>query len=270
MGYPIGGQETIDNRAFIPHALLSVRMTVKIAHISDLHFSSMMFVQKWADNVAKKIEQERPDLLVVTGDLTNEGYVPEYEMVKAYLDGLEVKDKLIVPGNHDARNMGYAIFEEMIGPRFPSYRRHGVTVLGLDSTEPDIDDGHVGREHYPSIREGFRGPDVRILALHHHLIPIPGTGRERQIPADAGDLLGVCKEVQVDIVLSGHKHLPWVWNLDGTYFITTATSTTRRLKGRSRPAMGIIELDGRRLTLTEVKTDDLQSTVVLRTELRNR
>jgi 3',5'-cyclic AMP phosphodiesterase CpdA len=242
---------------------------MKIAHISDLHFASSLFVQKWADNITKKIEEERPDLLVVTGDLTTEGYIPEFELAKGFLDRLEVKDKLIVPGNHDARNLGYTVFEELIGPRFPCYRGREVTVLGLDSTEPDVDDGHVGREHYDTIRTSFAGPPVRILALHHHLIPIPGTGRERQIPTDAGDLLGVCKEVGVDIVLSGHKHLPWTWNLDGCLFITAATSTTRRLKGRSRPAMGLLEIEDHELVLTEVKTDDLSSTTVLRTRLRN-
>lgn len=243
--------------------------TMKIAHISDLHFASSLFVQKWADNVTRKIEEERPDLLVVTGDLTNEGYIPEFEAAKAFLDRLEVEAKLIVPGNHDARNMGYVVFEELIGPRFPCYRGQGVTVVGLDSTEPDIDDGHVGREHYGAIREGFEGPSIRVLALHHHLIPIPGTGRERQIPSDAGDLLGVCKEAEVDIVLSGHKHLPWIWNLDGCLFITTATSTTRRLKGWSRPAMGILNIEDHRLEVTEVRTDDLSSAVVLKADLRH-
>jgi 3',5'-cyclic AMP phosphodiesterase CpdA len=242
---------------------------MKIAHISDLHFASSLFVQKWADNVAGRIEEERPDLLVVTGDLTTEGYIPEFEAAKAYLDGLEVKDKLIVPGNHDARNLGYSVFEEVIGPRFPIFRGDDVIVQGLDSTEPDVDDGHVGREHYDTIRTALSGPPVRILALHHHLIPIPGTGRERQIPTDAGDLLGVCKEAGVDIVLSGHKHLPWIWNLDGCLFITTATSTTRRLKGRSRPAMSILDIEDHRLEVTEVRTDDLSSVVVLRAELRH-
>jgi 3',5'-cyclic AMP phosphodiesterase CpdA len=246
------------------------RQWLKIAHISDLHFSSSLFVPRWAENVARTMEKERPDLLVVTGDLTNDGYASEFEAAKSFLDSLEAEDMLVVPGNHDSRNLGYTIFEEIFGPRFPTYVGRGVTVVGLDSTEPDVDDGHVGREHYGPIREQFNGQNIRILALHHHLIPIPGTGRERQIPTDAGDLLGVCKEVGVDIVLSGHKHLPWIWNLDGCFFITTATATTRRLKGRSRPAMGILEIEGRSLVLHDIKTDDLGRAIVLRTELRVR
>jgi Icc protein len=243
---------------------------MKIAHISDLHFASSLFVKSYADNVALIIKRERPDLLVVTGDLTTDGYIPEFEAAKLFLDSLEVEDKLIIPGNHDARNLGYTIFEELIGPRFPCFRNDEITILGIDSTEPDVDDGHVGREHYDSIRNAFSGPGVRVLALHHHLIPIPGTGRERQIPTDAGDLLGLCKEAGVDIVLSGHKHLPWIWNLDGCFFITAATSSTRRLKGRSRPSMGLLEIDGQELTLREIRTDDLESEQVLKARLRDR
>lgn len=243
---------------------------MKIAHISDLHFSSSLFVSQWADNVIRIMDGERPDLLVVTGDLTNEGYTSEFEAAKDFLDDLKAMDRLVVPGNHDSRNLGYTIFEELIGSRFPVYEGNGVTVLGLDSTEPDLDDGHVGREHYGDIKERFQGPNVRVLALHHHLIPIPGTGRERQIPSDAGDLLGVCKDVGVDIVLSGHKHIPWIWNLDGCYFITAATATTRRLKGRSRPAIWILELDQGRMVLRDIKTDNLESAVVLDVQLRDR
>lgn len=261
------GKMVRQERIISRRLLITKRM--RIAHISDLHFSSSLFVQEFADNVARIVRRESPDLLVVTGDLTTDGYVAEFEAAKRFLDGLDVKEKLIVPGNHDARNLGYMIFEELIGPRFNCYRGSDVTIVGLDSTEPDVDDGHVGREHYDDIRNNLSGPGVRMLALHHHLIPIPGTGRERQIPTDAGDLLGIIKEAGVDIVLSGHKHLAWVWNLDGCLFITAATSTSRRLKGRSRPAMNIMDIEGRELTVREIRTDDLHEEVVLRARLKD-
>ena len=85
---------------------------------------------------------------------------------------------------------------------------------------------------------------------------------------DAGDLLGICKEVGVDIVLSGHKHLAWVWNLDGCHLITAATSTTRRLKGRSRPAMNMIDIVSGEVTVRMICTDDLHEETVMRGRLR--
>ena len=77
----------------------------------------------------------------------------------------------------------------------------------------------------------------------------------------------MCKE-GVDIALRGTAPA-LIWNLDGCYY-NTATATTRRLKGRSRPAMGILEIEGRSLVLHDIKTDNLERTIALRTELRTR
>ncbi len=240
---------------------------MKIAHISDIHLASSFFVQKWADNVVHIINGERPDILILTGDLTDNGYVNEFEMARDFLDRLEVKERVILPGNHDARNLGYTIFEEMFGDRFPCYSNSEIAIVGLDSTEPDVDDGHIGREHYSTILSNLPKGKVRILALHHHLVPIPGTGRERQIPTDAGDVLGICKEAKVNLVLSGHKHLPWVWNLNGMYMVTTGTATTRRLKGHSHPSFGLIDIQDGHLSLTEVESDTMERRNVLSVEL---
>src|SRR3546814_10592684 len=68
----------------------------------------------------------------------------------------------------------------------------GVRVIGVDSSEPDLNEGMVGRNKYNWIQEQFALPaDLKIFVLHHHLIPIPGTGRERSTVMDAGDLLEV-------------------------------------------------------------------------------
>ncbi len=241
---------------------------MKIAHVSDIHLASGYFVQKWGENLIDIINSSQPDLLILTGDLTDNGYINEFEMARSFIDRMEVPNKLIVPGNHDARNLGYEIFEDMIGPRFPCFQNHEVCVVGLDSTEPDLDDGHVGRENYDRIRDNLSPNKVRIIALHHHLIPIPGTGRERQIPTDAGDLLGLCHDLKVNFVLSGHKHLPWRWQLEDMHFITAGTSTTRRLKGRSYPSMGMLDL-GDQAAYSEINVDDRRGREVLRVNNSN-
>jgi Icc protein len=120
----------------------------------------------------------------------------EYDLAEDYLKRFKAKKAIVVPGNHDASNMGYELFENMFKTRFPVYEGSGVVIQGVDSSEPDIDDGHIGRESYHYITDSLSDKDnLRILALHHHLIPIPGTGRERQIPTDAGDVLGLCAKL---------------------------------------------------------------------------
>jgi Icc protein len=226
---------------------------MKIVHISDLHVTSSNFVSQWGERVIEMVNSIKPELLVVTGDLTNGGYEHEYEEAKAYLDRIEVKNKMVVPGNHDARNEGYMIFEDIFKTRYPCYENERVMILGIDSSEPDIDDGHIGREIYDEIKGKLSSNSkIKILAMHHHLIPIPGTGRERNIPVDAGDVLKLCVDNQVNFVFSGHKHKPWIWKLENTYLVTAGTATSRRLKGRSYPSYNLFEIDGKKAILKEV------------------
>lgn len=214
---------------------------MRIAHISDLHLSGKHFVREWGENLIKILNSSNLDLIVITGDLTDDGYMHEYEIAVKFIDRMEA-EKLVVPGNHDARNKGYEIFEEVFGKRDKFYENDEIVFLGMDSSEPDLDEGHIGRENYSIIKNKLRGNKIKIFALHHHIIPIPGTGRERNILIDAGDVLKICIENKIDFVLSGHKHLPWIWKLDNTHFITTGTACSNRLKGKSYPSFNIIEI----------------------------
>ena len=127
---------------------------------------------------------------------------------------IECRNKVVVPGNHDSGNVGYLLFEDLFKTWSPCCSLDGVTVVGVDSSQPDIGDGHIGREIYGWIADNFdfKGTDLRVFALHHHLIPVPMTGREEEIPVDSGDLLELLDRCGVDLVLCGHRHVPWVGN----------------------------------------------------------
>ena len=223
-----------------------------LAHVSDLHLTGSNFVEKWGENLIKILNEKSPDIVAITGDITDDGYIHEYEIAKDFLDRIKAR-KIIIPGNHDARNKGYEIFEEIFGTRYPYYENAKLIILGIDSSEPDIDDGHIGRENYPMIKEKMaKNKKIKILALHHHLIPIPGTGRERNIPIDAGDVLNLCIKFGINFVLSGHKHLPWIWKLENTYFITAGTACSRRLKGKSYPSFNLFEIEDTQIVIKEI------------------
>ena len=96
----------------------------------------------------------------------------------------------------------------------------GVTVVAVDSTEPDLDHGQIGRGRYTWIEEQFARPaDLRIFVLHHHLLPVPGTGRERNVVYDAGDVIECLQRAGVNLVLSGHKHVPYAWRLENLFIV---------------------------------------------------
>jgi len=216
-----------------------------IAHISDIHCGGPDFVPNLLDRAINEINELDPQIVICSGDLTTFGFEHEYAQARAYMEKIACKSVVVIPGNHDSRNVGYVHFEDMFGPRNSVLRRDGVTVVAVDSTEPDLDNGQIGRGRYRWIEEQFAecSPDeLRIFVLHHHLLPVPGTGRERNVVYDAGDCLETLQRAGVDLVLSGHKHVPYAWRLENLFVVNAGTVSSRRLRGKTRPCYNVIEI----------------------------
>lgn len=231
-----------------------------IAHISDLHHGSRYFIPSLAKRVVDEVNALEPDIVVVTGDLTDMGFRDEFEAARRLIDRIECPSKVVLMGNHDARNVGDEHFAELFGDRVVDLAVRGVRVLGIDSSEPDLDTGRVGREGYAwmSERLGEDAYEFKVVAMHHHLVPVPGTGRERNIVNDAGDLLRVLSDCSVDLVLCGHKHVPNVWRLEDMLIVNAGTCCTHRLRGKVRPCYDIIEIEAGhqvRITMKEPFVD---------------
>jgi len=216
---------------------------VRIVHLSDLHVSSAHFLVDVGEDVINSINNIDPDIVVITGDLTQNGIYPEFKEAKEYIDRINCPNKVIVPGNHDSRNVGYLLFDDLFGARCSSLSYDGVTIVGVDSSQPDIDDGHIGRETYDWIADKFNKSGVKIFALHHHLIPIPLTGREEEIPVDSGDVLELLNRCGVNLVLCGHKHVPWVWRLNDMFVVNAGTACSDKIKARTTQCYNLIEID---------------------------
>lgn len=215
-----------------------------IAHISDLHCGSRYHIPSLAKRVIDEVNLLCPDMVIVTGDLTDMGFRHEFEQAKNLIDRIACDRRVVLLGNHDARNVGDEHFAELFGDRNVELEYKGVKVAGVDSSEPDLDTGRVGRERHRWIEERLASdPDeFKIVAMHHHLVPVPGTGRERNIVHDAGDLLRVLANSSVDLVLCGHKHVPNVWRLEDMLIVNTGTCCTHRLRGSVRPCYNVIEI----------------------------
>jgi 3',5'-cyclic AMP phosphodiesterase CpdA len=221
--------------------------TFQIAHISDIHCGGPHFMPSLMDRAIGEINDLQPDLVVCSGDLTTFGFKQEFAQAKSYLDRLECDALVVVPGNHDSRNVGYVHFEQLFGDRNSVLSVDGVTVVAIDSTEPDLDHGQIGRGRYRWIEEQFRAheAELRIFVLHHHLLPVPGTGRERNVVYDAGDAIECLQRAGVDLVLSGHKHVPYAWRLEDLFIVNTGTVSSLRLRGNTRPCYNVVEISGR-------------------------
>jgi 3',5'-cyclic AMP phosphodiesterase CpdA len=222
---------------------------VLIAQISDVHVGGGRHRPELLRAAISEINAEAPDLVVVAGDLTDDGYPDQYPVALQELAALECAHVIRVPGNHDAKNVGYLRFEDTFGSRESRQRLQldglEVAVVAVDSSKPDIDTGEIGREHYGWIEDGFTGEaDLRVFVCHHHLMPIPGTGRERNQVLDAGDVLSLLRKCAVDLVLAGHRHVPYVWPVAGMLLVHSGTVATLRVRGYPDPAYNMIEVSG--------------------------
>jgi len=217
---------------------------MRIAQLSDIHVLDPRFEERLLHAAIEEINAERPDLVVVAGDLTANGYREEFEYARERLDGIEAR-VIYVPGNHDARSVGYLHFEDLFGDRSHAAIIETpdgpVQVVGVDSSKPDLDDGEIGRELYGWILDSFSGSvALRIFVMHHHLVAIPGTGRDRNQVWDAGDALEVLRSAGVDIVLGGHRHVPHVWPVAGLFLVHSGTASTRRVRGYAHPSYNFV------------------------------
>jgi 3',5'-cyclic-AMP phosphodiesterase len=224
--------------------------TFTIAHLSDIHCGGPYFVPNLMERALAEVNDLDPDIVICSGDLTTFGFKQEYAMAKEYLDRIRCEQFVVIPGNHDSRNVGYVHFEEMFGPRNSVLRVGGVTVVAVDSTEPDLDHGQIGRGRYRWIEEQFAEPaDLKIFVLHHHLLPVPGTGRERNIVYDAGDAIECLQRSGVNLVLAGHKHVPYAWRLENLFVVNAGTVSSLRLRGNTRPCYNVIEVDDKHVSV---------------------
>jgi len=218
----------------------------RIVQLSDLHCGQQFFLPQLLERAIAEVNELAPDVVIVSGDLTSNGFKDEYALARDYLNTVECDSIVVIPGNHDSRNVGYVHFEELFGDRNSVLRAAGTTIVAVDSTEPDLDNGQIGRGRYHWIEEQFQAApaDLRVFVLHHHLLPVPGTGRERNIVNDAGDTLECLQRAGVDLVLAGHKHVPYAWRLENLFVVNAGTVSSSRLRGKGRPCYNVVEVEG--------------------------
>ena len=218
---------------------------MKIVHISDLHIGTTQFLPEKLWRCVEEINLLKPDLVVVTGDITMFGFRDEYEEARMYMEKINAP-KLIIPGNHDARYCGDKYFDRFFGFGNKVMNFSGdVTLIGVDSSVPDLDEGTVGRGKQRWLRKELQKipkNKFKIVAIHHHLVPIPNTGRERNILTDAGDVLNLLIDENVDLVLCGHRHTPHVWVIENLPIITAGTPSGEKLRANVVNCYNIINI----------------------------
>jgi len=219
-----------------------------IVQLSDLHVGSQ-FQPKVFETIVKEVNELNPDVIVITGDLTNEGLMKEYEKCKSLLTQFNTKKIISISGNHDYRNTGYLLFKKFFPFQTVNELDDDIVLVTVGTARPDRNNGEVGyRQNLWLERTMKKYKDkIKIVAMHHHLIPIPDTGSDQLTVVDAGDVLRTVLDTQVDVVLCGHKHRPWAWNFGKLTVVNAGTATSERLRGLFENTYNILTISNKKI-----------------------
>ncbi|HEY9027947.1 MAG TPA: phosphodiesterase [Burkholderiaceae bacterium] len=184
----------------------------------------------------------RPDLVLVTGDLVDEGRPEEYEVARELLDALGLP-YFVIPGNHDDRENFRAAFADLgylpgQGPLHYCVDSHPVRIVGLDSCVPGAHHGHIDAAglRWLSGVLASNGAQPTIVMLHHppFTCGIPYMDAYRYL--DPGPLAAVLeRHANIELVLCGHVHRPMLRRWANTV-ACACPSTTTEIDLRLQPA----------------------------------
>ena len=218
-----------------------------IAHLSDLHFGRVDPATLPALQGA--LISASPDVLVVSGDLTQRARRREFEAARRFLDSLPFP-RVVVPGNHDiplydviarARAPFGAYRSGFANELEPLFLDQEIAVLGINTTRAlTFKNGRINmlQVERSCARLEDCGSAVTRVVVTHHPFDVPATGGDGDVIGRAGMAMTAFARSRVDLILSGHLHAgharPSAVRYHGTGWASllvqagTATSTRRR------------------------------------------
>jgi 3',5'-cyclic AMP phosphodiesterase CpdA len=243
----------------------------RIAHLSDLHFGA--HESAVVDAALADVHAQHPQLVVVSGDLTQRARASQFAEARRFLDALPAPT-VVVPGNHDIPLYNVAA---RFGWPLANYRRQISTDLTPSSVDDELavasvntarsntwKDGRVAPGDIERLRQFFAGqPDrlCKILVAHHPFIP-PTDDATAALVGRAGETLRTLAACGCHLVLAGHLHQAYAGDVRPHHVeverailvIQAGTAVSHRRRGEAN-AYNLLEVDGPRLEL-EVRTWD--------------
>lgn len=217
-----------------------------IAQITDFHVSLpgdlMDRRNATGEHLARAVRHinqltPTPDVVLATGDLVNDGSIPEYQRLRELLAPLK-PPVLMIPGNHDDRSNLRAVFpdHEYLGqdPSFIQYTVEGVELrlIGLDTLVPGSPSGELCDQRcaWLDARLSEKPEMPTVIFLHH---PPFRTGLWHMDNMGLKNAEGFASVVRrhprVVRILCGHIHRPITTQFAGTV-LTVAPGTAHQIE----------------------------------------
>lgn len=236
-----------------------------IVHLSDLHFGHLN--SRTLEPLSRLVRSLNPDVVAVSGDLTQRARPQEFREARAFLDTLP-SPQIVVPGNHDIPL--YDIWRRFASPLAafksivnsdpePFFADSEIAVAGLNTARSlTWKSGRLNRAQLERLQGHLAPLDASVvkIVVTHHPFELPPASRPSDLIGRAHATMAILARAGVDLLLSGHLHLTHTGRTAERYKIAghsalvihAGTATSSRHRGEAN-SFNVLRLDGLSLTL---------------------
>lgn len=233
-----------------------------LLHISDTHFGT-----ERAEVVAalERLAHElRPDVLLLTGDITQRATTAQFRAARAFVDRLGIPVRLAIAGNHDIPlfNLAlrlfkpYARFAAAFGAELePVFESSDVLVIAVKTTRRwRHANGQVSRAQIDRVAQRLAAgrPEQLRLVLVHQPVAVTRPDEAHNLLRGHRRAVAGWAAAGADLVLGGHIHLPFVLPLAGAarslWTIQAGTAVSSRVRPGADNSVNLIRTTASVLT----------------------
>jgi 3',5'-cyclic AMP phosphodiesterase CpdA len=189
-----------------------------IVHLSDLHFGRTD--ARIVRPLIRAVREIGPDLVAVSGDLTQRARVQQFLEARAFLDELP-GPQIVVPGNHDIplHNVYARFFNALDKYRRiishdlePFYHDDEIAVAGVNTARSlTFQNGRINALQVARTVERLCAApaDATRIIVAHHPFDLPGGFADRMLVGRADMAMRRFAACGANVFLSGHLHLSY-------------------------------------------------------------
>lgn len=240
-----------------------------LIHLSDVHFGRVDAAI--IEPLIKTVDELRPNVVVVSGDLTQRARSEEFKEARAFLDRLPTP-QIVVPGNHDVplHNVFTRFFQPLDKYRKyitndlePFYADEEIAVLGINTARSlTFKGGRVNEKQVALMREKLCPFDKNVvkIVVTHHPFDLPEGFDDSELVGRARMAMETLAECGADVFIAGHLHVSHTGHTAKRYkigdhsalVVQAGTATSTRGRGEAN-SFNVIRVEHPRITVERLE-----------------
>jgi 3',5'-cyclic AMP phosphodiesterase CpdA len=246
-----------------------------LVHLSDLHFGRVD--ERLIDPLIRAVTGVNPDLVAVSGDLTQRARSHQFREARAFLDALP-QPQIVVPGNHDVPL--HNVLSRFARP-LDKYKRHitddlqpvylddEIVVVGVNTARSlTIKGGRINEGQLAQVREKLCGADDKLVkaVVTHHPFDLPEGYSDRDLVGRSRMAMTGMADCGADLFLAGHLHVSHTghtarrYNIQGHSALVVQAGTASSTRGRGEAnSFNVIRIAGPDISVERMTWDATRS-----------